>query len=57
LGKYDTAVESGDADVIMVESSGACEYVGWLQKCHFLPGATGSEAGADRANAVGGRLH
>jgi hypothetical protein len=49
LDRYDITVEPGDTDVTMLENSGACEDGGWLQKCHFLPGATGSEAGADRS--------
>jgi hypothetical protein len=56
LDRYVSVVESGDANVTMLESSGTCEEVGWPQKCHFLPGATSSENGVDRANAGGG-LH
>jgi hypothetical protein len=57
LDRYVTTVESGDADVTMLENSAACEDGGWLRKCHFLPGATGSEAGADRARVGRGGLH
>jgi hypothetical protein len=53
LNRYGTAMESSDADVTMLENSGACEDGRWLRKCHFLPEATGSETGADRAS-VGG---
>jgi hypothetical protein len=54
LDRYGTTVELSDADVTMLKNSGACEDGRWLRKCHLLPGATGSETGADRASVGGG---
>jgi hypothetical protein len=46
-------VESGDANATMLESIGAYQDVGWLQKCHLFPGATGPETRADHVNTTG----
>jgi hypothetical protein len=53
-------VESGDANATMLESIGAYQDVGWLQKCHLFPGATGPETRVDQVNTTeqgGGDLH
>jgi hypothetical protein len=51
LGRYEAAMGSGDADVTMPESLGACEDGGWLRQCHLLAGKPGLETGEDQATA------